>query len=247
MSTTKKEKIGETFISSQGEVIRVVEYFNPQNCTIIFNEKDIFYNKVYGNVKKGSVKNPNYPNIFNIGFIGDGIYKSRYKGKLTKEYSSWKNMLSRCYDGKNPTYRDITICDEWKCFQNFAKWSYENYKSHMEKWNLDKDILIKENKVYSPKTCCFVPHEINMLFVKSEKTRGNLPIGVTKNHKRYQATIGIDRGRVNLGTYGTPKEAFQAYKIGKEEYIKEIADKWKPQITRETYQALINHRVQITD
>jgi hypothetical protein len=52
---------------------------------------------------------------------------------------------------------------------------------------LDKDILYKGNKIYSPDTCVFVPQEINALFVKNDANRGDLPIGVfytlTKTNK----------------------------------------------------------------
>ena len=65
----------------------------------------------------------------------------------------------------------------------------------MEGWQLDKDILIKGNKIYSPDTCCFVPSEINNLFVGCNKSRGSLPIGVTFNKrlKRYVAQISKNK------------------------------------------------------
>lgn len=43
---------------------------------------------------------------------------------------------------------------------------------------LDKDILFKHNKIYSPEKCCFVPSCISCLFTKSDKARGNYLIGV---------------------------------------------------------------------
>ena len=47
-------------------------------------------------------------------------------------------------------------------------------------WELDKDILVKGNKIYSPDTCCFVPKEVNTVFTKRQSKRGDYPIGVIK-------------------------------------------------------------------
>ena len=87
-------------------------------------------------------------------------------------------MLRRCYDEKlhkkYPTYIDCKVCEEWLNFQNFAKWYYNNYyEIENEKICLDKDILHKGNKIYSPDNCVFVPNNINVLFVKSDKSRGD--------------------------------------------------------------------------
>lgn len=53
--------------------------------------------------------------------------------------------------------------------------------------------------------------------------------------------------RRHLGTFDTPEEAFQAFKTEKEAYIKEVADKWKGQITKQVYQAMYNYKIEITD
>ena len=69
--------------------------------------------------------------VYNIGYLGQGKYKSRENGKSTKAYEVWKKMLQRCYDpyyiNKYPSYIDCYVCDEWLCFQNFAKWFYKHY------------------------------------------------------------------------------------------------------------------------
>ena len=44
---------------------------------------------------------------------------------------------------------------------------------------MDKDILVKHNKIYSPDTCMFVPQTINNLFVKNNKNRGKSVIGIS--------------------------------------------------------------------
>lgn len=52
-----------------------------------------------------------------------------------------------------------------------------------------------------------------------------------------------------MGTFDTPEEAFQTYKIAKEAYIKEVAqDSYdKGEITEKVYQALMNWQIDITD
>ena len=41
--------------------------------------------------------------------------------------------------------------------------------------HLDKDLLVCNNKVYSPETCVFVPREINQFLTKSNNSRGKYP------------------------------------------------------------------------
>ena len=162
-------------------------------------------------------------------------------------YETWDNMIKRCYDKnadkKSPTYKDCTVSDEWHYFSAFLEWYNQHY---IERWHLDKDILIKGNKEYGPKTCCFVPREINNLFLRRQRFRGLLPIGVTFTCKRFRATINMGK-RVSIGTFNTPEEAFQAYKVAKEAWIKELADKWRDQLEPRVYEALYNYKVEITD
>ena len=51
----------------------------------------------------------------------------------------------------------------------------------------------------------------------------------------------------NLGYFETPKEAFQAYKVAKENYIKQVADEYKDKIPYRLYEAMYNYEVEITD
>lgn len=53
--------------------------------------------------------------------------------------------------------------------------------------------------------------------------------------------------RSYLGMFDTPEEAFYAYKIAKEVWIKEVADKWKSFIEPRVYEAMYNYKVEITD
>ena len=98
--------------------------------------------------------------VYGVGFIGNGVNCCSASGQHTKSYSTWKEMIRRCYSGafhiKNPTYKDCTVCDEWHDFQNFANWFEDNYPKGVVLYQLDKDIKLKGNKVYSPATCLFV-------------------------------------------------------------------------------------------
>ena len=167
-----------------------------------------------------------------------------------QSYLTWRRMLARCYDDnyhkKFPTYKNCKICNEWLMFSNFKKWFDENY---IDNYALDKDILIKGNKLYSPETCCFVPTEINALLIKHDCKRGKYPIGVTKREKTYAARLNIKTKLKYLGVFNTPELAFQAYKVAKEKYIKEIACEYydKGKITKKVRDALMRYEVDIND
>ena len=115
--------------------------------------------------------------------------------------------------------------------------------------NLDKDILVKGSKIYSPETCIFTPQFINTLFIKTNSKRGNFPIGVTykKDINKYLATVQIKKKHVHIGVFSNQEEAFHAYKQAKEQYIKKVADEYKDKIPQKLYEAMYNWKVEITD
>lgn len=245
-----KNRVGEKFITNEGCKVEIIEYFSSKNCTIQFEDGKKYLNKEYSKIVRGQVKNPYHNSILNIGYIGEGTFKVKCNKKITKEYSLWRSILQRGYNlqykEKYPTYKDVTVCEEWHNFQNFAEWVSGSYVKDFE---IDKDILVKGNKIYSPKTCCFVPKEINYILTKNNSKRGNLPIGVKKvsNSNKFQSSISKIVSESYLGSFNTPEEAFQAYKQAKEAYIKEVAEKWKDKIDQKVYQALQEYQVEITD
>jgi len=244
------DKTGERHQNNQGCWFTIIAYRSNKNLDIQFDCGYKVYNRVYKCVTKGSIKNPYHPTIFGRGFKGDGRHKQWLNSKDTKMYSKWYSMFDRCYNTasleKNPTYGSCDVIMEWDDFQIFGDWFEENFNpEYMEKWELDKDILFKGNKLYSPETCCFVPQEINKLFTKCDKARGEYPIGVSY-HKDVKKIVG--KGFANGDKYFDCKlEAFEYYKQEKEDYIKIVADKWRPWITIPCYNALYAYQVEITD
>lgn len=244
-------KTGEKYFTSEGYEIQIIEYINNRNCTILFSDDTKLSGLSYDAIKRGNIKNPYHKSLFNIGYNGVGVYKCTFNSKSTKCYTSWRHMLERCYNEKyhikKPTYKGCSVDKEWHNFQNFAKWYEENYQ---EGFHLDKDILIKGNKIYSPETCCFVPNEINILFNKRDSKRGDYPIGVNLNKAsgKFISQLSSNKNfKRNLGSYNTSEEAFNAYKIAKEAYIKQMAEKNKGQIIKKCYEALYNYKVEFYD
>ena len=250
-----KNRVGEKYITNEGYEIEIIDYFNSYNSTILFNDerKTVKYNVAYKEIKNGGIKNPYHKSKYGECFIGEGKYRCSIDGIEQINYDYWDGFIRRCYNKrvqeKHPTYKDATICDDWKCFQNFAEWFEKNYNYEiMQGWCLDKDILVKWNKIYSPDTCCFVPNEVNVVLTSSRAKRGDLPIGVHKSKSgKYKSQIKSNGIVKYLGVFNTPEEAFETYKIAKELYLKELADKWKDKIDLKVYQALINYKVEITD
>ena len=260
----KNDRIGE--INKNRESLgnykmKIIEYNGRQDIWIEFQDKyKCKVHTTYGSFKKGEVKNPYHPNVFNIGYLGQGKYKMSEKGKHTKAYDMWSHMLERCYDpywiNKHLTYIDCFVCDEWLCFQNFAEWFYKNvYNCNNERMELDKDILIKGNKIYSPETCLIVPQRINKLFIKLDARRGKYPIGVSwyKVTNKFQVSCSIydknkNKSKVKrLGYYNSVEKAFLVYKNFKESYIKQVADEYINLIPRELYKAMYEYEVEIDD
>ena len=253
MGRPKIDRTGETRVNNDGEKMVIIKYGHWDDIDIQFEDGTIVEHREYGAFKAGRIKNPMTPIICGVGYFGIGEFKSiNENGKITKCYYTWRNMYQRCYDPKCQekcqTYKGCTVCEEWHNYQEFVKWDNENYyEIENERMMLDKDILCKGNKVYSPNTCIYVPQSINALFIKRDNERGELPIGVTKKGNKFEVQLSKGNERIYLGIYATVEEAFLAYKIAKEQYIKEVAEKYKNKIPQKLYDAMIAYEVEIDD
>lgn len=187
--------------------------------------------------------------VVNIG-INDTNFKITKNGKKLKSYEVWQCMLLRCYSRSKFTvaYESCSVCTEWLYFSNFKKWFDKNY---IEGYHLDKDLLIKGNKIYSPETCCFIPQEINKLFTRRTRMRGDLPIGVSleRKTKGFVSSMTHNGESKYLGFYKTKEDAFLAYKREKERLIKELAEEYynKGMISETVRNAMFKYNVEITD
>ena len=246
-----KIQVGDIFDTNNCGKLVVLEYKGHLDVIVKFIDTGYETTARANNLRKGNVKDRSLPSVYGVGIIGNGIAK--VCGVETKDYKLWKSMLGRCYDekysNKYPTYKDCTASDNFKYLPYFEEWCSKQTGFDQECWQLDKDILIKGNKIYSENTCCFVPSEVNRLFIKRDAARGDLPIGVNyyKRDRKYVAKMSRFKEDIHLGYFYTPDEAFNAYKEAKEDYVKEVAEKWKDQIDPRVYEALMKYRVEITD
>ena len=251
----KIDRSGEINTNKYNTKMIIIEYNNNRDVLVkLLDEHGYTVRCQYKNFKNGSLVNPFDISVQGKGYIGIGKYNNTDYPKL---YNTWNGMLERCYNpytiNKYPTYIDCTVDERFLCLQDFGKWYEENYyEIQGDRMCLDKDILIKNNKIYSPDTCIFVPHRINVLFTKNNINRGNLPIGVTRTgHNHFVAscyTIDHNAPKNNyLGTYDNALDAFIAYKNFKEDYIKKVADDYRKLIPDKLYKAMYNYTISIRD
>jgi len=244
-----QDRTGESGYNNSGNYMKIIKYNNAMNVIVQYN--DGYQTKcTYNDFKRGKVFYPFNKSVYGVGFFGDGKAKSS-----NKSYFIWFDTLKRCYDvkylKKYPSYKGCTVCEEWHNYQNFAKWYDENYyEIPNEKMQLDKDILVKGNKIYSPETCVFVPQRINYIVLGRNRKRGKYPIGVylhSDKDKFCAQSHDINAKMIYLGRYITPEEAFKVYKQYKEDVIKQIAEKYKNFIPKILYNALYSYKIEITD
>ena len=255
----KKQRIGEIKYNNQGCLMKIVEYINSQNIVVEF--QDEYKAKIcssYYWFQTGNIKNPYFPSVYGVGILGEK-YPSKEGNKNTKEYVTWQSMLQRCFNGrkkeKYPNYKEATCCNEWLLYENFYEWlhSQENFQKWLngDKWAIDKDILVKGNKIYSPETCCLVPQNVNVLFAKADKIRGEYPIGVYYNHKNrtFISQCKLNEKTIYLGSFSIMEDAFRTYKKYKESIIKQVAqiEYDNDNISKQCYEAMMKYIVEISD
>lgn len=141
-------------------------------------------------------------------------------------------MIQRCYDPKyqerQPSYKGCTVCTEWHSFEVFYRWWLTNY---VEGWQLDKDLLVVGNKVYSPATCVYLPPELNGLLL-GRAVLGRYGLGVSSYKEknsgitRYTSSFAQQGKHVYLGVFNTSDEATKAYSKAKRDYTKTVLTRY---------------------
>ena len=248
----KKHKVGSVHSTTKCGDFIITKYVNCHNVHIKFLSTG--YERVVSTsqISLGEIRDRYYPSVHAVGIIGEEPSRDD-KGNKLKEYRLWNHMLTRCYGEKAklklPSYEDCTASDNFKYFPYFKDWCNKQIGFWNEGWQLDKDILVKGNKIYSEDTCCFVPQEINSVFTKCDRSRGEYPLGVNyhKATRKFVAQISSRKIKIHLGLYDTVEEAFKVYKKSKEDLIKSLADKYIDVLDPRVYKAMVQYEVEIDD
>ncbi len=250
-----KKHMDNIIYNSQGIGMKIIKQIDPKHIEIEFLD-DTHYKTIilFNSYLDGNIINPYAPTVYGVGITGENVNCD------SKEYEAWHGILRRCFDkktkSKRHTYEKCTVCDEWLIYKNFYNWLHQqsNFEKWLygERWAVDKDIIFKGNKLYSPETCFLVPNRINAQLLKSDAIRGDCPIGVSyhKQSCMYQANSNDGNcNNVYLGLYTNKNDAFNAYKNYKEKIIKKIANEeyMENNITKKCYECLLNYVVEITD
>ena len=182
--------------------------------------------------------------VYGIGINDAGyVVQPRIAGvnHICPFYKVWYSMFSRCYSKpallRNPTYQGCSVDDQWHKFSSFKKWM------ELQDWDgnqLDKDLLVKDNKVYGPNTCVFISKSLNIFMTERSASRGDYPIGVC-----YEPSTGKyksqchdpSRGQIYLGLYDTPENAHVVYRRFKYKSALRLAENQKD---KRVSQALID-------
>lgn len=163
-------------------------------------------------------------------------------GRPIKSYQIWQDILRRCYSekykNKNPTYMGTSMCKEWLLFSNFKKWFDANYPDELAReldirFDIDKDLLSENSKVYSPDTCVFLPKKVNVFLSnkKSNNTSGYTGVSWHKTNRSWRVRInefGTNKNKY-IGYFKNLEDASIAYELARaveaekaKEYLREL-------------------------
>jgi hypothetical protein len=171
-----------------------------------------------GHIKDGCVKDYLLPDICEIASVG--YVKTPENNPC---YKFWDGIIRRCTGRVSEEcsiiYKGVTISERWRRFDHFLDDLKDliGFKECIEngvKWDVDKDLLIYGNKLYSKETCCIIPGTINAFFTNNQRRRNTSGyIGVSRVGKtnKWASWIRSEGKNKHLGNYATPSEAYEVY------------------------------------
>lgn len=133
---------------------------------------------------------------------------------LTNSYARWRGIINRCKPGaaqaQSKCYVGCSVSPLFEEFQGFANWYTKQVGYGLEDYDIDKDLLVKGNKLYSEETCVLIPAKLNKFLSQKNANSDNRGIAKTATN-RYVATGCLDSNVYYIGTYDTSEEARTHY------------------------------------
>ena len=141
-------------------------------------------------------------------------------------YRRWVDLIRRVHTDKNKFYNDCYISTNWLVFSNFHSWAKPRFRDGL---CLDKDILVRGNKIYSEDTCAFVPLYVNNCILYPRNKKRGLPLGVhtRQGRNKLRAVITEDGKSIHLGNFSDPLEAHLAWQLAKISKLESVLEKYK--------------------
>lgn len=176
--------------------------------------------------------------LYGVGVYEKGRHSAydRATGKKSYGYSLWESLLEKSHYDETGKH---TVSAKFHKFQDFVVWAKNQCGFGAEGFQLNKELLVKNNTVYGPDTCIFLPKEVCRAINLCEGRRDNLPSGVYL-HKATGKYIAKFNSK-HVAFCATAEEAEEACKDAKKKRLNELAEKYKGQVDNKAYLALINY------
>lgn len=229
------DRTGQEKTNYQGLKMQIIEYRNHRDITVLFSDGKKRKTS-YIEFKRGSVKDLYFPSVYGVGYTGEEY--PRKGNELV--WSGWQHMMERCYNKNSSRYKfygaiGVRVCEEWHNFSNYAKWYYDNCYDIDEPLSVDKDILNRDSKIYSPDTCIIIPRKINQSFPHiTPDGKEKIPV-YRRESGRYRARMN----NYNIGTYDTYDEAVLVYKQALAQKWASLIEGYRGRIPDEIFEVLI--------
>lgn len=232
-------EIGRKFTMNNGTKLEVLEYINAHKILVQFDDKkSLPFTACTSNLQKGMYRNPYHPTIEGIGYEGQGDYSFKQDGRCA---IMWRSMIARCFSKKWNRVRvpeQPRVIENWFNFQNFAEWYYNQSGSSLGNWELDKDIIVKGNRTYSPETCCLVPREINTAYPMSYSQGSR--VYYNSKDRYYRVNWRDESGKRSVKGFKTQEEAVDFKVLKTKERLQNLADKYVDNLDPVVYNLLMN-------
>ncbi|MNQ57396.1 hypothetical protein D3C85_715520 [compost metagenome] len=231
---------GTIYPTSKWGDVRILKYTNHKNVLVEFLETGYQRTARSELILRGICEDITQPSVFNKGIFGEGPYS---KKTHLKEYQLWMGLINRTYCGdfhvKYPTCVGTTVSENWHNFQEFAEWCQWQKGFKNTQWELDKDLLSFNSKVYSSETCCFIPKALNIA-LQINCSRDILP-GVYKTDSGYRVTIGSGCTKESK-RFKCEVDAFMWYYEKKDRLMKQYAYEYANELDERALDCLLNFK-----
>lgn len=196
-------------------------------------------------IRNGGWRDALSPQLFGVGYTGEGEYLTKEGGKHTPAYETWVGILKRCYNTSRPEYyryggSGAYVSEVWFNFQTFAEWFYAEAAKFPTNVRLSIDKDLKGGFCYSPENSLMLPYKLNS-FITNSKTDNNL-VGYIKddNGGKYTVTLSMMGRQHFIGDFTKQEDGDLAYRKLREWVYNKLATLYHERglISEDTFQLL---------